>query len=210
MNCVQGYVKIVLVLTVLLLSVGILKLFWKIDNELQQYSFNEIVKKVLCFGSIISWGLLLVYPQGVMTEQICIIVLAVYLTVCTVTDIFFYQVYDLMQYPGVLGGCIWILLKEPQTALGGSLILFAGMQYFILIKKYGKADGMGYCICSLYLAGSGVDIEGYLYHMIISFSLLAVVQGIRGNITRKGNLKKAVALYPYIAVGFIIMWIFLY
>ncbi|MBP3352873.1 MAG: hypothetical protein J6L65_10770 [Lachnospiraceae bacterium] len=210
MNYVPGCVKMVQVSIVLLLSAGVLKLFWKIDNELQQYSFNKLIKYCLFWGSILSLGIFLAPHQRTIEEQVCGILLAVYLTVCTVTDTLIYQVYDIMQYPGVLGGLIWVLLKEPQAGLGVSVILFAGMQYFILMKKYGKGDGMGYCICSLYLAGAGMDIEGYLYHMVIGFGLLAAVQGIRGNITGKGNLKKAVALYPYISAGFLIMWIFLY
>lgn len=136
--------------------------------------------------------------------------LGIYLLVCTVTDTLLCQVYDMMQYLGVLGGIIWLLTQKPEPRIGYSLIFFALLQYIVLIHMYGKADGMGYCICSLYLAGAGMDIEGYLYHMIISFCLLAVVQGFRGNISRKGNLKRAVPLYPYICVGFITMWIFLF
>ena len=45
--------------------------------------------------------------------------------------------------------------------------------------------------------------------MVSSFSLLAVVQLLGNNVTRKGDLKRPVALYPYISIGFMVMWIFL-
>ena len=209
MNCGPDFVKSMQVLWVFLLSAGLLCLFWKADEELHQYAPNRIVRCWFCYSSIITAGVLLIPAHDEKGEIKCLILLAIYLVVCTVTDVLMCQVYDGMQYLGVLGGCIWALMNETQNGIGFSLIMFVGMQYFILMKKYGKADGMGYCICALFLAGKNIDIEGYLYHMVISFSLLAVVQLLGNNVTRKGDLKRPVALYPYISIGFMVMWIFL-
>lgn len=209
MNYGPDFVKFMQVLGVFLLSSGLLYLFWKADEELHQYPPIRIIGYWFCYSSIITVGVLLIPVQGERGGEGCLVLLAIYLVVCTVTDALMCQVYDGMQYLGVLGGCIWVTMSETRNALGFSLITFVGMQYLILMKKYGKADGMGYCICALFLAGRNIDIEGYLYHMVISFSLLAVVQLLRNNVTLKGNLRRSVALYPYISIGFIVMWIFL-
>lgn len=194
----------------LLLSAGLLYLFWRTDEELQQCSYYKLIRNWLCYGSMISLGIFQSFHQEEMGGRVSLIFLGVYLTVCAVADVLMSQVYDVMQYLGVLAGCIWILEQEPRKGVGFSLILFVGMQYLILMKKYGKADGMGFCVCALFLAGRGADIEGYLYHMVISFLLLAMVQLLRKNVSKKGNLKTPVALYPYISAGFLIMWIFLF
>lgn len=189
-------------------SVGMLYLFRHIDEELRRCPIKDMGRNWIIFFGFVSVSTLLL-EGGTGKGTISIILLGVYLVVCTVTDILIYQVYDVMQFLGVLGGSIWLFMQKPENGVGFSIIIFALIQYFILIHMYGKADGMGYCICSLYLAGQGMDIEGYLYHMGISFCLLAIVQGIRGNISGKGNLKKSVALYPYITVSLLGMWIFL-
>lgn len=194
---------------IFLMSMALLRLFRRIDEEMQICSIYELRRKWLIYAGFISVGtLLLEYNDG--KSIISIILLGVYLVVCTVTDILIYQVYDVMQFLGILGGGIWLVLQKPEKSIGFSIIIFALIQYFILMQMYGKADGMGYCICSLYLAGNGMDLEGYLYHMGISFGLLAITQGMRWNISRKGNLKKPVALYPYITISLLGMWIFLF
>ncbi|MBR4083505.1 MAG: hypothetical protein IKK33_04385 [Lachnospiraceae bacterium] len=208
MRYVPDYVNFLVIGGIFLGSAGFLHLFRQIDEELQQCSIKDMKTKWLFCVSFVSVGmLLLLYSTG--KGIISIVLLGVYLVVCMVTDVMICQVYDVMQYLGVLGGGIWLFIQNPEKSIGFSIIIFALMQYFILIHMYGKADGMGYSICSLYLAGRGMDIEGYLYHMGISFSVLAIAQSIRGNVTSKGNLRKAVALYPYITVGFLLMWIFL-
>ncbi len=189
---------------------GIMKLFQWVDEELQNCCKKSLWSIWFCYAGIIAISLMLTDIPPFGLTWIGLLLLGIYLLVCTVTDSLLYQVYDVMQYLGILGGGIWLIGQKTEPRIGFSLIFYALLQYLVLIRMYGKADGMGYSICSLYLAGAGMDIEGYLYHMFISFCLLAVVQGIKGNVARKGNLKRAVALYPYISVGFLIMWIFLF
>lgn len=210
MNYVPGFDKLLLIVGIVGCSAGILMLFYRIDEELQRCSKKRLWKNLNCYGGVISLSLVFVTPCFGGLEWVTLVLLGTYLLVCTVTDILLCQVYDIMQYLGVLGGVLWLFVQSPKPGIGFSLIFFALIQYLVLICMYGKADGMGFCICSLYLAGAGVDIEGYLYHMMVSFCLLALIQGVRGNISRKGNLKKVVALYPYISLGFLIMWIFVF
>lgn len=210
MNCVPDFDKLLFIAGIIGCAAGMVMLFQGIDEELKECSGKRLWRNWLYYGGIISIALVFVSPYSFGVEWVALVLLGIYLLVCTVTDALLCQVYDVMQYLGVLGGVIWLIVQSPEPGIGFSLIFFALIQYLVLIRMYGKADGMGYCICSLYLAGAGVDIEGYLYHMMVSFCLLALMQGVRGNISRKGNLKKAVALYPYISLGFLIMWIFVF
>ena len=77
---------------------------------------------------------------------------------------------------------------------------------FMCMRMYGKADGMGYCVCALYLIGDGWGLEGFLDQRRVGFLLLTLVQLVGGNITGNGQLKRPVALYPYILCGFMILW----
>lgn len=210
MNYVQDFVKYIYIVGVMASAAVLLGMFRKVDEELQEIADNKMWVKWFWWGLLISMVLAYKPEYWRIWEWSALVMLGVYLVVCTVTDLLLSQVYDMMQFVGILGGSIWVLTKDIYPDIGLSLIFFALIQYGILIRMYGKADGMGYGVCSLYLAGVGMDIEGFLYHMVISFSLLAVVQGMKGNISKKGNLKKAVALYPYISMGFLIMWIFLF
>ena len=200
MNYVPGLGKPLFIVGIMGSAAGILILLRQADEDLMKCCEERLWRNWLCYGVGISLTLSVGAAYFLGLKGIALLFLGVYLLVCTVTDVLLCQVYDVMQYVGILGGIIWLLVQKPGASIGFSIIFFALIQY---------VDGMGYCICSLYLAGAGVDIEGYLYHMFICFCLLAVVQGVKGNISRKGNLKKTVALYPYISVGFLMMWIFL-
>lgn len=43
--------------------------------------------------------------------------------------------------------------------------------------------------------------------MLVSFGILGMVQLLRHNINAKGNLKKPVPFIPYIALAFLLLWI---
>ena len=79
------------------------------------------------------------------------------------------QVYDILQYIGVIGGGIWLWYQNPPADKGIALLVFSLMQYGIFMRMYGNADGMGYCVCALYLTGKGCGLDGYLYQMMIGF-----------------------------------------
>ena len=206
MSFEPDYVREYIIFGIFLLSGGLLYFLWKLDEEFNKCNLKQLLKNWICYSVMVGivFGM---EKDSMLTERICLIWFGGYLVVTTVTDTLLFQVHDVMQYLGVFGGGIWIFYKNPVAGIGFSIIIFACMQYFILMRFYGKADGMGFCICSLYLAGKGMDVEGYLYHMVFAFVMLAVVQGVKGNINGKGNLKRAIALYPYITMSFVCMWL---
>ena len=158
---------------------------------------------VACLAGCLGFWGVLKYAEPVFNA--CLFLLAVYLVVCTVMDSMLCKVNDFMQYVGVIGGSVCIWYQTPEPGIGISLIFFAGMQYFLFLKMYGGADGMGFLICALYLAGMGRGIEDYLFHMLLCYFTLAIVQGLQGNITRKGKLVNPVPMLPYLSFSFLIL-----
>lgn len=129
--------------------------------------------------------------------------LSIYLLFCSVTDHCLKKVYRFIQFPAVILLGVNLIQRGGHWQQGVEIILFAGIQYFLFMKLYGRGDGLAFMVCSLFFGILGVGIEHSLLHMSLTFLLLAVVQGIRGNIDKKGNLKEEVALLPYIAASFL-------
>ncbi|MDE5746233.1 MAG: hypothetical protein K2I21_01495 [Acetatifactor sp.] len=130
--------------------------------------------------------------------------LAVYLTVCTITDIQTSRVYDILQVPAAAAGA-WLCIRQPAAAGSGTgLILFALLQYLLFMRLYGEGDVMAFQICALYLAGGGGNFLTMLLHMALAFAMLGAIQLAKGNINRKGNLKNPVPFLPYIACS--VLW----
>lgn len=132
------------------------------------------------------------------------LVLAIYLTVCSITDFQTCKVYDILQVPAAVAGAILCLLQEPLPRGGSGLVLFALLQYLLFMRFYGEGDVMAFQICSLYLVGKGGDLQTLLLHMALAFTLLGAVQALGRNINQKGNLKVPVPFLPYIACS--LLW----
>lgn len=206
MNFGLGFGKIMLAIGLYGTTIGLLALFFYVDEELKNCGWKSIRKNCFIYSTLVCIPLLVEMNTMHPAIWLSIWLMGVYLSVSSVTDTVIYQVYDILQYMGVIGGGIWLCYQKPDAGIGISLLLFAVIQYLLFMRMYGKADGMGYCICAFYLSGKGYGLEGYLYQMLIGFFLLALVQLLRGNITRRGNLQQPVALFPYITIGFLIMW----
>ncbi|MDE7222385.1 MAG: hypothetical protein K2O34_01225 [Acetatifactor sp.] len=132
------------------------------------------------------------------------LILAVYLTVCVLTDRQTCKVYDCLQLPAALFGTALCMMRPVPAQGGAALVCFALLQYFLFMRLYGRGDGMTFQISSLYIIGAGGSLETLLSHMAAAFALLGVVQLVRGNINRKGNLKLPVPFLPYIACS--LLW----
>ncbi len=132
------------------------------------------------------------------------LVLAVYLTVCTITDFQTHKVYDILQVPAAVAGAVLCLLQVPMPEGGRVLVSFALLQYLLFTRYYGEGDVMAFQICSLYIVGRGGDLRTLLLHMALAFILLGAVQGLKHNINQKGNLKVPVPFLPYIACS--LLW----
>lgn len=206
MNFGPVFAKVTLAIGIYGGAAGLLQLFYRIDEELKNCGRDRVWKKWFLFSTMVSISLLLKGSVMHPALWLSIWLLGVYLAVSSTTDTLIYQVYDILQYMGVLGGGIWLWYQKPTESQGISLLLFVTIQYLVFMRMYGKADGMGYCVCSLYLSGKGYGLDGYLCQMLVGFFILTLVQLLRGNITRRGNLKQPVALFPYITMGFLILW----
>lgn len=83
-----------------------------------------------------------------------------------------------------------------------SLFIFILLQELFFCRMYGRADCHGFAACALVGATWGMGLKEHLLHMLIAFGLLGVVQLMKGNVGRNGNLKKPVPFIPYLTVAF--------
>lgn len=139
------------------------------------------------------------HSDGSAAVWIGYLVLALYLTVCAVTDRQTCMVYDFLQLPAAAAGAAMALRCSLPPESGAGLIVFALLQYFVFMRMYGKGDGMAFQICGLYIVGGGGGLEILLLHMALAFGLLGIIQLFRRNLNKRGNLKVPVPFLSYIA-----------
>ena len=158
---------------------------------------------MICLGSVVAaavWAWTTAEMEPMM-RVVWLLIHILFLS-CSMTDHQTYQVYDISQYVGVCLTGYLVFQSAVFIWHGVSVLLFVLLQYFIFMRLYGKADGMIFLTAALAETSLGGDICTYLFHMILSYLLLSVVQGVRGNIRRKGKLARPVAFLPYITVSF--------
>ena len=88
------------------------------------------------------------------------------------------------------------------------LLLFAILQEVWFAGMYGRADCHAFLACAVVECAYGMGMKEYLCQMLLAFGILAVVQGVRGNINSEGNLKKPVPFLPYITGSFVMVMVF--
>ncbi|MBQ8821307.1 MAG: hypothetical protein IJZ82_01560, partial [Lachnospiraceae bacterium] len=142
--------------------------------------------------------------QGVWYKCLTGFIMLIYLVLCSITDYYTQQMYDLSQ----LGVCVVIagssLLQRVPAICGAELIAFAVLQVLIFRRMYGEGDVMCFLICALSVVEKGIYI--WVCHMGISFLLLGIVQGAGHNIASDGNLKLPVPFFPYMAVAYALVF----
>lgn len=131
-------------------------------------------------------------------------VIAVCLLFACITDCRTCQVYNFTWW--ISGTAALLLLatgeKSMDVECAAELGFFMLLQLKLFSKMYGRADCYAFCVCALAEAAAGLGLAGYLVHMLTAFCLLAVIQGIRRNVDRRGNLKQPVPFLPYITLAF--------
>lgn len=132
-------------------------------------------------------------------------VLAAYLLVASIQDVQSREVYDFLHLMALPAGLVFVWTEVSWDKLI-SLAVFAVVQFGIFMRMYGAGDGLAFLVCAVFESRFGAGMLTYLLHMSAAYVLLGVVQGIRGNLNRQGNLREPVAFIPYIAVT---TWIFL-
>ena len=103
---------------------------------------------------------------------------------------------------GSAGMGLFLLLRgmAPKLLLG--LLLYGILQFAFFSRAYGKADCHAFLCCAIVLAAHGGGWEDYLWHGLFTFLLLGIRQLQKGNVSARGNLKKPVALIPYVTASF--------
>lgn len=93
-------------------------------------------------------------------------------------------------------------IPVPQAPFSGALISFVLLQFLFFSKLYGRADCYAFSCCSVMLKAFGGGMREYLLHMLLAVGILGVVELLRKNVDRLGNLKEPVAFIPYITAAF--------
>lgn len=183
----------------LVLTLAVLWLITKSDQEHGLQADREAVE-ILSVGGCMGAGYIASHHRQEQPVFLAVyLILAVYLTVCVITDRKTCKIYDFLQLPASMAGAILCMARPLPAGAGVGLILFALLQYFLFGRMYGQGDVMAFQVCSLYIIGEGGDFQALLLHMALSFAILGVIQLFRKNIDRRGNLKTPVPFLPYIA-----------
>ena len=195
MNFVQDFVSGILTGGASLGMVfGALYILGRLDADLKVEISEGGYRRLTVLGICVA-EYVLYRQQGDMQKGITGFVMLIYLLLCSVTDYYNNQVYDLLQ----LGVCVIVagiaLTRQVQPSIGWELVLFALIQVLLFGRMYGEADVMCFLICALSLIEKGMFI--WVCHMALSFFLLGIVQGWKRNIAANGNLKKEVPFFPY-------------
>lgn len=121
-----------------------------------------------------------------------------------ITDVRFYQVYQITWWIGGAAGAV-LLFLQVCTASGEicllPLVLYGVIQESFFCKMYGRADCHGFLACAVVECAFGGTWKEYLIQMLIAIVLLAVVQLFHKNISR-GKLIIPVPFLPYITLSF--------
>ena len=130
------------------------------------------------------------------------------LILACVTDWVLCQVYNFIWWIALTAAAVLLWqslylpgIKEKEEILI-ALLLFLVLQFTVFCRTYGKADGYAFCVCAVTEAARGMKLAGFLSHMLLAYALLFLVQTIRGNLNKRGNLKKPVPFLPYITITF--------
>lgn len=125
------------------------------------------------------------------------------------TDSLICQVYNFTWWIALAAALpLWCSRKEPGAGTGtwlgaqACLFLFVGLQLVLGGRIYGRADGYAFCVCAVAEAAVGMDLTGFLTQMLTAYTLLFVVQAVRRNVDKRGNLRDKVPFLPYITAAF--------
>lgn len=142
------------------------------------------------------------------SNQLLLSIIGGCLILACATDWVLCQVYNFIWWIALTASAVllWRSLYLPQIEKKEeiliALLLFFILQFTVFCRTYGKADGYAFCVCAVTEATRGMKLAGFLFHMLLAYALLFLVQTIRGNLNRRGNLKKPVPFLPYITITF--------
>lgn len=169
------------------------------SNEKEEIAGKIHCLRVLsgCVGSgILVWRLCA--EKMVFFFPFCIVA-ACLLGAC-VMDVETRVVYNYVWWISGTAGAVAMLLSGNNQWV--PVLLFILLQELFFAKMYGRADCHGFAVCALAEGAFGMGLKEYLLHMLLAFFLLGVVQFLKHNVGKNGNLKNPVPFLPYITSAF--------
>lgn len=170
------------------------------DPRYTQVTVPGIV--VLCAGNSVLVCLL--------TDSLILLVLLSFFAACLLTacvmDVETHLIYNYVWWIAGTAALAMLLLKKNTSEVWVGLLCFWLLQELFFARMYGRADCHGFVVCAMAESALGFSIREYLIHMLLAFMMLAIVQLLRKNIARNGNLKEPVPFLPYITCGFWMMF----
>lgn len=122
------------------------------------------------------------------------------LLLASVTDMALCQVYNFTWWLALTA--VLVLLRDVWETALWPLAFFCLLQFAVFRPLYGRADCYAFCICAAAEAAAGMKMSGFLTQMFLAWMFLFLIQAIRGNVDKKGNLKQPVPFLPYITISF--------
>ncbi len=139
-----------------------------------------------------------------VAECVLLLLVLVFLHMAADEDGEYQQVH---RYLWLLSGTAGFFLLVLRCGLAGpvlwELLLYGVIQYVLFARFYGKADCHCFCVTAIAFAAYGGGMVAFLTHMLLTICLLAFIQLFKRNVNRKGNLRKPVAMIPYIFTTFL-------
>lgn len=189
----------------MLVAAAVLRILYIKDPDFSRCKGQEIIKEYafLCVvgGMFLPWEI----SREFLCIQVCYAGMFVYLIVTGVMDSQLQMVSDFLHGIGLLSVGVMAFCSQAKSEIWCSFLIFCLIQYFVFRHMYGPADVVIFMVCSMFFAAEGKNLDTYLLHMGLTFSILGVVQLFRGNISRGGNLKEPVALIPYVVISFFVI-----
>lgn len=199
-------------------------LIQKFDDSTWKMSSKERGMAVMISGlnGILAWGIFALGKQQLKGRDIIFLALfAGCLLFACITDLKKCVVFQFIWWTTIIILGAWFIYRirqndsasciiQPEVPFVlkiGELLLYILLQEFFFCRMYGRADCHGFSLCAVALFMCGINMSGYVYHMAIAFGMLGIIQLARGNVNRRGNLKKPVPFLPYITLSF---WLLLY
>ena len=89
-----------------------------------------------------------------------------------------------------------------QPSQMAAVLAFTALQQIVFARMYGRADSHAFCVCALASCLWRGGMLYFLVHMLLSVTLLAIVQLGKHNITLDGRLRIPKPFVPYIIITF--------
>lgn len=123
------------------------------------------------------------------------------------TDLRTYLVYNFTWMIAALAAVGLCILQRNRLGSLVDLGCFMLLQFKFFGKTFGKADMYAFLVGAICITSMGGGLKEDLQFMLLAYVGLGIVQLLKHNVGRNGNLKKPVAFLPYITLAlFSFVW----